>query len=256
MSNIAAILSDFESLDSGQDWMIRPSASERIIMLDQKRMNRISTFHDMELEKLQKAHESGVIIAVPAALHYCHEHDRVPPPWLIQAALDLLCDLLRREKSTKRGRSAGAVARYRQDMIDFVRWNEVTVLEENQQRSMELMSTYPTCPSPLEADIYTQEGAKAEWLGTSRSRLYHCVSEVLEKTDAFGSPESIKRSYLQVQRNERDPAKAFRYYLLPYPFLSKLGIEGDLGYGRHAKIQAWRTSPLCTYKRPARKRAT
>jgi hypothetical protein len=209
-------------------------------MSDPGSRNRARVFHEQELERLRKAREAGVVIAVPAALDYCLEHDLGPPQWLVHAASELLCELLRREKSKKRGRSAGAVARYRQDMIDFLRFNEVEVLRENQHRSIELMSVYPTCPSPQESKIYVQEARKAEWLGSSLSRIYQCVSEVLERTDAFGSPESIKRSYRQVKRSDGNPSQAFRYYLLPYPFLHKLGIEGDLGYGRDAKVPAWR----------------
>ena len=222
-------------------------------MLESERRNRVRILDEMELESLKKARDAGVIIAVPAALDYCLEHGLPPPSWLVQAASDLLCDLLTREKSTKRGRSAGAVARYRQDMVDFLRWNEVEVVLENQQRSNELLTTYPTNPSPGQADIYAEEVAKAEWLGTSRSRIYQCVSEVLEKTDAFGGPESIKRSHRQVRRNERTPAQAFRYYQLPEPFLAKLGIDGDLGYGRYAKIRPWRTSPRRARKTSASK---
>lgn len=220
-------------------------------MPDSEGLNRVRVLDELELENLKKARDDGVVLAVPAALDYCLEHGLVPPLWVIQAALDLLCDLLKREKSTKRGRSNGSVARYRQDMIDFLRWNEVDVLLENQQRSIELMSKYPSCPSPGQEAIYEQEAAKAQWLGTSLSRVYQCVSEVLERTDAFGSPETIEHSYKKVQRNERDPSKAFRYYQLNPPFLRKVGIDDDLGYGRHAKIAPWRTSPICARKRTA-----
>lgn len=213
-------------------------------MSDPNQSSHATVFHEQELERLRKACEADVKIAVPAALDYCLEHGLAPPSWVVQAASTLLCDLLRREKSQKRGRSAGAVARYRQDMIDFLRWNEVEVLKEHQQRSIELLSRYPACPSPNQADIYAEEVAKAEWLGSSLSRIYDCVSEVLERTDAFGSPESIKRSYRQVQLSGRNSSHVFRYCLLPDPFLRKLGIDGDLGYGRHAKIAAWRQSPL------------
>lgn len=223
-------------------------------MLESERRNRVRILDEIELERLKKAHDAGVVIAVPAALDYCLEHGLPPPSWLVKAASDLLCDLLTREKSTRRGRSAGAVARYRQDMVDFLRWNEVEVLLENQQRSTELLTTYPTNPSPDQGDIYAEEVAKAEWLGTSRSRIYQCVSEVLEKTDAFGGPESIKRSHRQVQCAGRSPAQSSRYYLLPYRFLAKFGIDGDLGYGRYAKIRPWRTSPHRASKTSARKR--
>src|SRR6266511_2008123 len=79
----------------------------------------VEEFDRLELESFQNMVQAGVVVAVPAALHYCAEHEISAPAWLIKAALDLLCDLLKREKSTKRGRAAGAIARYRQDMIDM-----------------------------------------------------------------------------------------------------------------------------------------
>src|SRR5262249_46483840 len=148
-----------------------------------------------------------VVLAAPAALHYCLEHDIAPPRWVAEAALLLLCDLLKREKSKRRGRAGGSVARYRQDMIDFLRWNEVDVLRNEQQRSKRLMSEYPVCPAPRLKQTYDSEVEKAKWLGTSAKRLYECVSEVIEQTEAFGSAESIKRSYRQVQRNNRHPSE-------------------------------------------------
>jgi hypothetical protein len=63
-------------------------------------------------------------LGVAAALHYCTEHDLDAPRWLITAATELIFALLRNEKSKKRGRACGIVARYRQDMIDFERWRE------------------------------------------------------------------------------------------------------------------------------------
>src|SRR5262249_25562918 len=112
-------------------------------MDDIERANRVAEFDRRELELLRKCYEAKVVLAAPAALHYCLEHDIAPPRWVAEAALLLLCDLLKREKSKRRGRAGGSVARYRQDMIDFLRWNEVDVLRNEQQRSKRLMSEYP-----------------------------------------------------------------------------------------------------------------
>jgi hypothetical protein len=213
-------------------------------MLDPERARRVRVLHDFEFERLSKAYQAGVMVAVPAALCHCREHGIAPPAWVIEAALQMLCDLLKREKSTNRGRSGGAIARYRQDKIDFIRWNEVFALREEQQRSLELMEKYPTCPSPSLDPIYAEEVAKAAWLGRSLSRLYACASEALEKTEAFGSPDSIKRSYLQVERSNRRSLQAYRYCLFHALFVRMLGFEDDLGYGRHAKVAPWRTSTL------------
>jgi hypothetical protein len=201
----------------------------------------LDEFNRREMEGFKRLVETGVLVGVPAALHYCAEYNVTVPRWLTKAALELLCDLLKREKSTKRGRSAGAVARYRKDMIDMTRWNEVCVLREKQSEIHETVSYYAKT-SLVSSPRFAEEAAKAQWLGRSLSRTYECVSEVLQKTEAFGSPESIKRSYREVERNHRDPSKAFRYAILDIDVLSKLGIDYDLGYGHGAKIAPWRAS--------------
>jgi hypothetical protein len=221
-------------------------------MLDPERVNRSKALHDEEFERMNKAYRAGVIVAVPAALHHCREYQVSPPEWLVEAALHLLCDLLKRERSKNRGRSGGAIDRYRQDMVDFIRWDEVIALREHQQRSVRLMATYSTCPSSSEEDIYAEEAAKAAWLGCTLTRLYDCASETLERTEAFGSRDSIKRSYLTVERSSRHSLRAYRYCLFHALVVRMLGFEEDLGYGRHAKIRPWRSSQLPPERKPGR----
>jgi hypothetical protein len=188
------------------------------------------------MRNFERMVSAGVTVGVPAALHYCVEHQVKVPPWLARAALHLLCDLLKRETSTKRGRSAGAIARYRQDMVDMIRWNEVVVLAERQAYIRDCFQSDPTFPKGRSSD----ELERAEWLGQSKSRVFECVADVLERTDAFGSPGSIKRSYFQVERQMKDSSKAWRYYQLDHLFLQSLGLESDLGYGHGAKLVPWR----------------
>lgn len=223
-------------------------------MLDSVRSSAVQELHRQEFEQLRNAYEAGVIVAAPAALHYCLEWGVAPPQWVVEAALHELCDLLKREKSKRRGRAAGAIARYRQDMVDFMRWNQVVVLREEQQRSTRLMETYPTCPSQGQARIYAEEAAKAEWLGHTLTRVYECASEGLEGTDAFGSPESIKRSCRAVDRNNRRPLDAFRYCQFHPLFVRMLGFEDDLGYSRCAKIAPWRPRSSPRGRRSGRSR--
>jgi hypothetical protein len=225
-------------------------------MLDSVRSSAVDRLNHEELERCRKAYEAGVTVAVPAALYHCLEYDVEPPRWLLKAALQEQCDLLRREKSKKRGRSVGGIARYRQDKVDFIRWDEVYTLREHQERSIQLMKEYPSCPSPGEAKLYAEEVAKAKWLGHTWKRLYECASEQLEATEAFGCPDSIKRSWLEVNRNNRHPHKRFRYCLFPRLFVDMLGFEDDLGYGHSAKVQPWRhgSSRRRRSSQPTRKR--
>src|SRR5438128_69976 len=102
----------------------------------------LAAIHRREMDQFERMVEAGITLGVTAALHYCSEHGLPVPAWLVKAAVDLLCDLLKREVSTKRGRSGGAVARYHQDMIDMTRWNEVCVLREKQQLVHEGISMY------------------------------------------------------------------------------------------------------------------
>ncbi len=195
--------------------------------------------------------DAEVVVAVPAALHYCDEYGLRAPAWLVKAALKLICGLLKREKSVKRGRAAGAIARHRQDMIDFMRWDEVVVFLERQTVARERLrrdanESMSTLPQIL------GERERARWLGNSKSQIFECVSEMLERTEGFGSPESVKRSYLDVQRNMKQPSTVYRYRVFHPLFLQMLGIHADLGYGRGAKF-ALRNRQPC---RPSKKGST
>src|SRR5438132_205800 len=121
-------------------------------------------FHRREMELLERTIKTGITLGVPAALQYCSIHGLPVPEWLVKSAVDLLCDLLKREVSTKRGRSGGAVARYHQDMIDMTRWNEVCVLRDNQKRAQESSSMYKDT-SLASTSRFAEEVARAEWLG-------------------------------------------------------------------------------------------
>jgi hypothetical protein len=209
-------------------------------MSDPSRPNEaLEGIHRRELELFRRIVEAGVMIGVPAALHYCDEHKVNAPAWLVKAALHVLCDLLKREKSTKRGRAAGIVARHHQDMIDMMRWDEVCVLREKQALLHDSLSTYSKT-SIASSRLFQEELQRADWIGHSLSRIFECVSEILERTEAFGSAESIRRSYREVERNHRSSTKAYRYRVLHPLLLRMLGINDDLGYGRGAKLVPWR----------------
>lgn len=209
----------------------------------------LEEFDRREMKNFERMVQASVMVGVPAALHYCAKHEVSVPAWLVRAALDLLCDLLKREKSTKRGRAAGAVARYHQDMIDMTRWNEVCVLREKQAVIHENVSYYSNT-SIASSPRFAEEVVRAAWFGHSLSRIFECVSDQLERTEAFGSPESIKRSYRQVERNNRSPTQAFRYCILDPLFLRMLGINHDLGYGRGVKFAPWRQQASQRKHRP------
>lgn len=225
-------------------------------MLDSATPSLIKDYHSAEVERLRKAYEEGVIVAVPAALHYCSENKIAPPPWVVEAALILLCDLLKRTKAKELGRANSPIARYCQNKIDFMRWDQVVSLREEQQRSIESIRDYPPCNSPLEREMYARESAKAEWLGHTLTRLFDCASEALVGTEAFAGREAIKKSYLAVDRYNRESVAPFKYCLFD-PKLARLLGFGSLGDGFSTRSAPWQRNRVQHRRRPrlSRKRS-
>jgi len=51
----------------------------------------IEELHEQQLGVFESMARSDVGVVIPAALHYCAEHDVVAPAWLVKASADLLC---------------------------------------------------------------------------------------------------------------------------------------------------------------------
>jgi hypothetical protein len=186
----------------------------------------IDELHEERMECFATMLRAGAAVAVPAALQYCYENKLNAPPWLLGSATDLFCDLLKREKSQRRGRSCGFVARYRQDMIDYSRWDQVIEVRDKQQelkKCVEELRKRPNVPQHIRVD---RERMQA-WAGTTLNRAFECAAMLLEGSAAYGSPEAIKRSYFQVRRNNRDPSQALRYHQLDIGFLGKIGLKHE-----------------------------
>jgi len=196
-------------------------------------VNSIEGFHAREIDHLATMVRSDVAVAVPAALNYCAEHQLPAPAWLLEAATDLLCDLLKREKSNRRGRAAGFLARYQQDVIDYARWSEVDAVRQKQPEILEEVQHLRTIKDVPRKLLEEREKMLA-WVGSSLSRAFECSSMLLQGSSAFGSPEAIKRSYFQVRRNSKNPRYRLRYHLLDRSIRRKLGLR-DETYCRSTK---------------------
>jgi hypothetical protein len=184
----------------------------------------VSLIHSERLASFERMWNSGVAVGVVAALDYCVEYNVHQPPWLTKAARDLLCDAVVKHKSTRRGRASGYLARFRQDMIDYARWNAVVWARENQQevrRQVDVMRSFSDVPLNYSQD----RGKLLGWLGSTLERAYECAAMTLEGTSAYAGPDAIKKSYFTVQRNLRSPRTAYRYHVLDYPLLKRLGLE-------------------------------
>lgn len=191
----------------------------------------IEELYETRLAELEKMYRSGIDLAVAAAADYCAVHDIVAPAWLTKASADLHCRQLRSDTPHKRGRASSPLARYRQDGIDLVRFEEVNQARQHQkeyrQQIKELLAL-PATPRelPQRRERSLAEMKKmVEWLGSTFERAFECVSMSLEGSEAAGGPDSIKQSYFRVGKNNKDPIKAQRYHVLEIHFLHKLGLK-------------------------------
>jgi hypothetical protein len=181
----------------------------------------LQELHETELDCLKKMIESGVEIAIPAAKQYCVTHDIEVPVWLTKDSIELECANLRPGKPKRRGRTANPVARHRQDMRHYERWDAVCEIEEKQKEfrtEIEQLRTLPNVPPRL---LKEREEMLRRVGGTLEDR-FRCASDLLAKTGSFGCPETIKASYLRVERESDDPKKAMRYHLLDPQFIRKI----------------------------------
>lgn len=182
-----------------------------------------------ELDHLEAMARAGVAVAVPAAMHYCAEYEVNPPAWLLAMATELLCNLMRRERSTRRGRSCGYVARYRQDMIDLARHSEVDVIRQRQKAILQQVEELRATPNVPKAMLQEREKMLG-WIGKTLDRAFECAVPVLEGSQAYAGRDAIKASYFRVERHSRDPKKALRYHVLDAGILRKLGIKHETEY--------------------------
>jgi hypothetical protein len=196
-------------------------------MLDQPQSPSASDdFNRREMELLRQMLASGVVIAVPAALHYCHEYKCQAPDWLLAASLELICELLKSEKPKRRGRASSHIARYRQDRIDYDRWGTVVWMRDAQKDLAHQVEVARSVPNVPRAYLKDREKLHA-WLGSTLDRAFQCATIILEGNESFASPDAIKRSYFKVERNMADPTKAMRYYQLYVEFLPKVGLKWE-----------------------------
>jgi hypothetical protein len=184
----------------------------------------LDQIHERELDNMKNmiAHKE---LGVAAAMDYCAEERICPPQWLVLASAELMRDLLTREKSQKRGRAAGHIARYRQDLWDIERWDAVVEVRFNQKRIRARVERARAHPGYPEKALKLEEKMLA-WIGRTWLRAYECAAMTLNGRDARVGTDAIKASYCRVKRNFDNPAMAMRYHLLDQRFLRKLGFEG------------------------------
>lgn len=173
------------------------------------------------LEGLKKcaAHKE---LVVAAALHYCAEAQVIPPKWVLVASSELMCELLKREKAQTRGRAAGHLARYRQDMRNAERANavnQIRMIRERVRNDSKLIDADPSWDPGGQIEKRLEK--MRQWL---RHGTFACASMYLYGSYARAGAEAIKASYRRVQRAHKDPLDT-RYWYIDPRFLWQVGID-------------------------------
>ena len=174
---------------------------------------------ERELENYRKAAQHNDI-AFAAAFHMCATEEKCPPAYLVKAVDELLIELLKGEKSKKRGRAGGRVARCRQDLWDFERFCAVDEVRRIREENPQRLESIKDC-TPEERKVFAHFEKVRDWL---RYGTFECASMYLAGTFAWGIPNTVRASYRRVRRALTTRSGAFRYYMFFGDFLGRVGI--------------------------------
>ena len=191
-----------------------------------------------ELDRLRRIAEAGSELAPAAALFFCAAYGVGVPEWLVGLAARGYCKQLNTNRPKKRGRSSGLLERYRQDVIDLIRWDTVRSAREKQKELIETVLTLETY-SDLSARYKDEPKKMLKWAGRDWLRAYDCASMMLRETPAFGGADAMKLSYCRVEARIDHPKDSWRYFLFEPEFLESIGIEHPSRW-----IQSKKLTPL------------
>lgn len=208
--------------------------------------NPLHDYYQREFAELERI-TSHRALAAAAALYLCAIDGQSPPHWVVQEASELLCDLLA-NKPKKKGRAAGHVARYKQDLIELERWDAIYGIRQSQRRLYDELRRIRergwdvNCPNGLKSRVAERMKLQA-WLGRSFPRAVECAAMTLRGRDAYCSTSTMLKTYKKMQRhikrlgNRQSPS----HWLMDERFLMRIGFKSQ-----HERNKGTKTLPLWT----------
>lgn len=179
-------------------------------------------YHLQELDKFRRLSDHKEI-ATARALDYCARYQICPPEWLVAVANSLLIDLLRREKTTRRGRAGSYLARFRQERWDTERWNavkEVHRVRASAKSDDEVLKSYPDVAVDDNRRKFFER--RKRWL---KQGTFECASKILAGREANTGTAAIRRSYRKIKNEAtRNPEKMVGAWF-DDDFLGALGLQ-------------------------------
>ncbi|HXG70375.1 MAG TPA: hypothetical protein VNJ04_07160 [Gemmatimonadaceae bacterium] len=168
----------------------------------------------VRFDQLHRAYRGGAVTALYDALALALEHGTVPR-WVLDAARQRIA--VSCAWPTGRGRTANPRARALSDYIHFYRWDLVLAIRRHQAQYDENLQGLRQLKIPRSKIAAIMAGHRD--FGHTWADAYQHASRELANHFAFGSADTIKKSYLRVQRNTA-PGR----YLLP----SRLAVSALL----------------------------
>ena len=111
-------------------------------------------------------------------------------------------------------------------MIHYARWDAVVEARDFQKTG--LREYFDALKDPKFSDQTKRElkaYPPAFVEGTTWEDAYEAAAKMLKGTAAFGRPATMKNSYLKVQKDFKDPSKAYRYSIMSHRTLKLLGAN-------------------------------
>jgi hypothetical protein len=194
-------------------------------MLDRTNATAIAAevaFHEQVFAELDavKFHRE---LAVMAALEHCVAEEVPPPAWAVREATDLLIRSLNGKNPAKRGRTARAISRYKQDYWDLERWDAVEEIRRIKRKVRSELKLLRDLPAASYSRYRRHYEKMRNWL---RQGDFECAAMYLAGRDAKASPQAIRNSYRNVKRRAGKGTMPDRYYLFDDRFLRKIGLPG------------------------------
>jgi hypothetical protein len=176
-----------------------------------------------ELDKFRKLNKHNEI-AMARAMHYCATYEICPPAWLVEAAAFLMIELLKREKTSRRGRTASHLARFQQEQRDAERWFAVHEVRRIREISKQDDLALKARPNGAGTEGWRKRHEKRkQWL---KMGTLECAATLLEGRDAHVTASAVRASYRRIESSIRDPTVAVGAWF-DDAFLKKLGLQGS-----------------------------
>jgi hypothetical protein len=173
-------------------------------------------------------------IGVARALDYSEEHSVSPPSWVVRAASKLLAKLLSGKVPKGKGRHAGHVSAFEQELVDFERWNAVRAVQDIRATARRDDKFLKGCSEAITRSLAKHVEDRRVWLERDN---YECAADLLLGRNAFATPRTIKRSFQRINKILDQRETVYTAAWFTESFLKSLGLEGMQEVRRGHKLR-------------------